>query len=149
MTEGAVFTPGSIAAAIVEASSDAIIASDREGLIRLWNPGAERIFGFAAAEALGQSLDIIIPQRLRARHWDGYRAVIASGHSRYSAGALLAVPALRKDGSQLSVEFTITPLLSADGDITGLIAVMRDATARFEETKALRQQLRALAHHSP
>jgi PAS domain S-box-containing protein len=142
MTARDLFTPGSIAAAILTASSDAIVASDREGIIKLWNPGAERIFGHIAAEAVGQSLDIIIPERLRKRHLDGYREVIASGRSRYSAGALLSVPALRKDGSQLSVEFTITPLLSTSGDIIGLVAVMRDATARFEETKALRQQLR-------
>jgi len=148
MAELAPFTPESIATAILAASSDAIVVSDREGIIRFWNPGAERIFGHTASDALGQSLDIIIPMRLRARHWEGYREVIASGRSRYSAGALLSVPALRKDGSQLSVEFAITPLSSASGDIRGLVAVMRDATARFEETKALRQQLRALAKPS-
>jgi PAS domain S-box-containing protein len=148
MAEPAHFTPETIAAAILAASSDAIVVSDREGIIRFWNPGAERIFGHSTPDALGQSLDIIIPERLRARHWEGFREVIASGRSRYSVGALLSVPALRKDGSQLSVEFTITPILSASGEISGLVATMRDVTARFEETKALRQQLRAVAKPS-
>jgi PAS domain S-box-containing protein len=119
------------------------VASDRDGLIRHWNPGAERMFGHAAAEALGRSLDLIIPERLRARHWEGYRHVMAIGQSRYSAGALLSVPALRKDGARLSVEFTIAPIRSASGEIVGLVAVMRDATARFEEIKELRRQLGA------
>jgi PAS domain S-box-containing protein len=129
---------------IVAAGSDAVVASDREGLIRVWNRGAERILGHSEAEALGKSLDLIIPERLRARHWEGYRHVMAHGQSRYSAGELLAVPAQRKDGSQLSVEFTITPIQSETGEVVGLIAVMRDVTARFEETKELRRKLRVL-----
>jgi PAS domain S-box-containing protein len=141
MTDNADFAEASIAGAILGASSDAIVASDRDGLIRFWNPGAERMFGHNTAEALGRSLDLIIPERLRARHWEGYRQVMATGQSRYSAGALLSVPALRKDGARLSVEFTIAPIRSASGEIVGLVAVMRDATARFEEIKALRRQL--------
>jgi len=93
---------------------------------------------------VGQSLDLIIPERLRARHWEGYRRVMAGGQSRYSASELLSVPAQRKDGSPLSVEFTITPIPSAAGGIVGLVAVIRDVTARFEETKALRRKLQAL-----
>jgi PAS domain S-box-containing protein len=80
---------------------------------------------------------------LRARHWDGWRHTIATGESRYSGGDTLSVPALRKDGAQISVEFTITPLRDAAGAITGLAAVMRDVTARFEEMKVLRRQVRA------
>jgi PAS domain S-box-containing protein len=143
MPDNADFTELSIAGAILWSNSDAIVASDRDGLIRHWNPGAERMFGHAAAEALGRSLDLIIPERLRARHWEGYRHVMATGQSRYSAGALLSVPALRKDGARLSVEFTIAPIRSASGEIVGLVAVMRDATARFEEIKELRRQLGA------
>ena len=142
MVDSADFTGQSIGTAIVAAPADAVVASDREGRIRFWNPGAERIFGYGASEALGQSLDIIIPERLRARHWQGYDQVMADGRSRYGAGELLSVPALRKDGSTISVEFTIAPLRSADGAIAGLIAVMRDVTARFAEIKALRQQVR-------
>lgn len=145
MAEDPAFTDELLAGTILATNSDAVVASDRDGVIRFWNPGAERIFGHSASEALGQSLDLIIPQRLRARHWDGYRAVMASGESRYSAGELLSVPALRKDGSRLSVEFTITPMRSRQNAIVGLLAVMRDVTARFEETKALRRQLRTLS----
>jgi len=133
---------------ILAAHSDAIVASDREGIIRFWSPGAERIFGHSAAEALGQTLDLIIPERLRARHWEGYDHVMAGGQSRYSDSELLAVPALRKDGSPLSVEFTITPIPSEGGGIVGLVAVIRDVTARFEETKELRRKLQALTRRS-
>jgi PAS domain S-box-containing protein len=141
MTNNADFSEPSLAGAILGSSSDAIVASDRDGRIRYWNPGAERMFGHGAAEAVGQSLDLIIPERLRARHWEGYRQVMTTGQSRYSAGSLLSVPALRKDGARLSVEFTIAPIRSASGETVGLVAVMRDATARFEEVKALRRKL--------
>lgn len=143
MTQHDALEPARIAAAIVGSAADAVIASDRDGLIRLWNPGAERMFGYSATEALGQSLDIIIPERLRARHWEGYRQTMATGRSRYGAGDLLAVPAIRQDGSALSVEFTIVPIAAANGEIAGLVAVLRDVTARFEELKSLRRQVRA------
>ena len=130
-----------VADAILAASADAVIATDRDGIIRLWNPGAERIFGHSATEALGQSLDLIIPERLRPRHWDGYHQVMATGESRYGHGDLLSVPSLRKDGRRISVEFTIVPLKDEGGRMTGMAAVMRDVTQRFEEIKALRQQL--------
>ena len=132
-----------IARALLASEADAIVACDRDGIVRVWNAGATRVFGFGADEAVGQSLDLIIPERLRARHWDGWRHTIATGESRYAGGDTLSVPALRKDGAQISVEFTITPLHGADGAITGLAAVMRDVTARFEELKALRKQVRA------
>jgi len=135
-------TPDDIARAIAGGEADAVVGCDRDGVIRFWNAGAARIFGFGADEAVGQSLDMIIPERLRARHWDGWRHTMATGTSRYSGGDTLSVPALRKDGAQISVEFTITPLRDAAGAITGLAAVMRDVTARFEELKALRKQLR-------
>ena len=131
-----------IARALLEGEADAIVACDRDGIIQMWNAGAVRVFGFAAEEAVGQSLDLIIPERLRARHWDGWRHTIATGESRYSGGDTLSVPALRKDGAQISVEFTISAVRDAAGEITGLAAVMRDITARFEELKALRKQVR-------
>lgn len=130
-----------VADAILAASADAVVASDSEGIIRIWNPGAERIFGYAASEAVGQSLDIITPERLRKRHWDGYRRTMATGESRYGEGALLSVPAIRKDGQQISVEFTLVPLKDEQGAMTGVVAVMRDVTARFTELKALRERL--------
>ena len=92
---------------IVDGSPDAFILGDAQGVIRLWNVGAERIFGFTAEEALGQKMDLIIPERLRARHWDGYDRTMATGKSRYGAGDMLAVPAVTKDGRSISIEFTI------------------------------------------
>ncbi|MGE4167877.1 MAG: PAS domain-containing protein [Xanthobacteraceae bacterium] len=130
-----------VARALLAGVADAIVACDCAGIIRFWNPGAARIFGFTAEDAVGRSLDIIIPERLRARHWDGYHAMMASGQSRYAGGDTLAVPALRKDGAQISVEFTLVALHDAAGAVSGLAAVMRDVTARFEELKTLRRQL--------
>lgn len=122
-------------------AADAIIYADAAGIIRFWNAGAARIFGFDAAEAVGQSLDIIIPANLRQRHWDGYNATMQTGHTRYGAGDLLAVPALRKDGTRISVEFTVMPFHDAGGRMVGIAAILRDVTKRFEEMKALRAQL--------
>lgn len=130
-----------LAEAILSTPSDAIVAADREGVIRFWNPGAERIFGYSSSEAVGQSLDIIIPERLRERHWDGYRHVIEGGESRYGQGDILAVPGITKDGSGVSLEFTIVPLRDRSGRLTGLAAIMRDVTKRFEEVRALKRKL--------
>lgn len=125
----------------VRESSDAIIYADADGVIRFWNDAAIRIFGFSAAEAIGRSLDIIIPVNLRQRHWDGYNATMQTGRTRYGAGDLLAVPALRKDGARISVEFTIVPFRDDAGRMVGIAAIIRDVTTRFEEMKALRAQL--------
>jgi PAS domain S-box-containing protein len=130
-----------VADSILAAAADAIVATDREGIIQIWNPGAERMFGFPANEAVGQSLDLIIPQQLRARHWEGFNRVMETGASRYGEGDLLAVPGLRKDGQRISVEFTIVTLRNETGTITGLAAVVRDVTVRFNEIKALKQKL--------
>lgn len=132
-----------LADALLASASDAIIASDRDGLITFWNPGAERIFGHPTAEAVGRSLDLIVPEPQRARHWDGYRRVIATGESRYGRGDLLAVPGLRKDGTRISIEFTIVPLHGPDNGMVGMIAVLRDVTSRFEEMRALRRRAAA------
>jgi PAS domain S-box-containing protein len=120
------------------------VYADAEGTIRVWNPGAVRIFGFAETEALGQSLDIIIPASLRERHWHGFRQTMATGKSRYADGQLLSVPAIRKDGTRISIEFIIVPFSEA-GRMIGIAAIMRDATARFEELRALRKELAALS----
>jgi PAS domain S-box-containing protein len=132
-----------LADALLHSQSDAIVGSDRDGRINFWNPGAERIFGFSPAEAIGQSLDLIIPERLRARHWAGYAQVMRTGESRYGHGDLLSVPALRKDGTRLSIEFTIVPLKDETGAMTGMAAILRDVTARFEELRALRHRAEA------
>ena len=135
--------PEVLARSVLAAVGDAIIATDRAGVIRFWNPGAERIFQYARDEAVGRSLDIIIPERLRERHWSGYRRVMAGHQSRYGAGDLLAVPGLRKDGARISLEFSIVPLADAGGRIGGVAAIMRDVTARFEEMRDLRRKLAA------
>ena len=127
------------AARLVADAPDGILYADQDGMIRYWNAGCERIFGFTADEALGQSLDIMIPENLRARHWDGFRETMRTGRTRYGAGDLLAVPALRKDGSRISVEFSIVPFRDGAGRMVGIAAVMRDVTKRFEEMKALRK----------
>jgi PAS domain S-box-containing protein len=129
--------------AILSSESDAIIATGKDGVISFWNPGAARIFGFTEKEAVGQSLDIIIPENLRARHWEGYDKVMESGQSRYSHGDLLAVPALTKAGTRISVEFTMVVLPGPDGKPAGTAAVLRDVTKKFEENRALRKKLAA------
>lgn len=127
--------------AILAAAADAVVATDRDGIIQVWNPGAERIFGHRADEALGQSLNLIIPERLRARHWEGFRNVMATGESHYGAGDLLSVPGVRNDGQRISLEFTIVPLKDEQGRMWGLAAVMRDVTSRFEEIRGLKKKL--------
>src|ERR1051325_6133895 len=121
-----------VAEALLTTRSDAVVAADADGIIRFWNAGAERIFGHAAADAIGQSLDLIIPERLRQRHWDDFRHTMATGRSRYGEGESLSVPARRRDGGTISVEFTIVPLRGHDGQMNGIIVIMRDATSRFE-----------------
>ena len=129
---------------LVADGPDAVIYADASGTIRYWNAAATRIFGFVEDEAIGASLDLIIPERLRGRHWEGYGRVLGGAQSRYGQGALLAVPALRKDGKQISIEFTILPIHGDAGSLRGIAAFLRDATDRFEEIRALRRELAAL-----
>lgn len=136
---------GCIADAILNAAADAVVVCDRDGIICCWNPGAVRIFGFTVADAIGSSLDIIIPERLQGRHWDGFHTMISSGKSRYPEGHLLSAPGRRKNGSQVSIEFTVVTLKDANGAVSNIVALMRDVTARFEEMKALRKQVRESA----
>jgi PAS domain S-box-containing protein len=136
--------PNDFATRLVADCPDAIIFADAQGKIRFWNDAAARIFGFSEAEALGESLDLIVPERLRARHWQGYDHVMKGGESRYGAGDLLSVPARHKDGRQISVEFTILPLHDDTGAMLGIVAFLRDVTARFEEVRGLRRELAAL-----
>lgn len=129
---------------LVRNAPDAIVYADAQGMIAFWNKGAERIFGFSEAEAIGKSLDIIIPENLRQRHWEGFAETVRTGKTRYGAGDVLAVPALRKDGSRISVEFTMLPFSDRAGRILGMAAILREVTKRFEELKALRKELAAL-----
>ena len=132
-----------LASTIVTASSDAIMFSDREGIIRLWNSGAEKMFGFSAAEALGQSLDLIIPENLRGRHWDGYFRVMESGSSHYSID-LLSAPALRKDGTRISTEFSMVMVKDEAGKMLGVAAIIRDVSVRWQKEKELKERIRVL-----
>ena len=138
-----------LAEAILQSSGDAIVATDSEGRIAAWNVGAMRIFGFGEAAALGQSLDLIVPENQRARHWAGYHEVMKTGKSRYADGATLAVPALRADGSRISIEFTIVPLKDGTGAMTGMVSILRDVTERFAELRELRKALAAAKAAAP
>ena len=132
-----------LAGYIVKTSSDAVMFADRKGIIRLWNSGAEKMFGFSAEEVIGQSLDLIIPKNLRGRHWDGYGRVMESGSSRYSAD-LLSAPALRKDGSRISTEFSMVMVKDDAGVMLGVAAVIRDVSARWQREKELKERIKTL-----
>jgi PAS domain S-box-containing protein len=138
------FEPDSFAGTLIAGMPDAIVYADEMGLIRVWNAGAVRMFGFTEQEAMGQSLDIIVPAGPRDRHWHGYHETMRTGQTRYGDGQILAVPAVRKDGTRLSVEFTIVPFTGEDGKMAGIAAIMRDVTARFEELRTLRKELATL-----
>jgi PAS domain S-box-containing protein len=128
---------------IVRENGDAIMFADHEGNIRLWNKGAEAMFGYSAAEAEGKSLDLIIPENLRGRHWDGYHKVMASGVTRYGT-ELLSAPGIRKDNTRLSLEFSMVIVRGEDGAVLGTGAIIRDITARFQKEKTLKERLKAL-----
>lgn len=128
---------------IIEGAPEAIMISDRQGIIRLWNAGAASLFGYSAEEALGESLDLIIPEPMRARHWEGYHRVMATGETVYGT-KLLAVPAMDKDGQRRSVEFSIIMLRDAAGTLAGIAAIMRDATERWQNEKAMKKRLAEL-----
>jgi PAS domain S-box-containing protein len=128
---------------IVENSPMAILFADREGKIRLWNAGAETMFGYTAEEALGKSLDLIVPERQRARHWEGWEKVMASGVTKYGRDPL-AVPAVRKDGSRISIEFNVVLVRAETGELTGVAAMVQDVTARWQQQKEMKARLAAL-----
>lgn len=113
-------------------AGDAIIVADGENTIRYWNQGATDIFGYAVEDAEGSSLNIIIPERLQDRHWEAYKRAMETGEFAYGRGDLLAVPARREDGEEISVEFTVTPLWD-DDDVVAIAAVIRDVTEKWEE----------------
>lgn len=124
----------------LEVSQDAILIADRKGIILYWNAGAERILGFTAQEAIGQSMDIFIPEKLRARHWEGYYRVMESGETKYKTG-LLSSPGLTKDGNQVSLEFSMVLLRDEQGNLQGCASIMRDVTERWLKEKELKKRL--------
>lgn len=140
--------PQDLPVRILDGSPDAVLICDRVGIVRYWNTAAERVFGFSVTEALGASMNLIIPERLRVRHWAGWEAVMTSGVTRYGKGQLLAVPALHKEGRQISIEFSIQLLKSVDGQIEWVIAIVRDVTDRFHREQHLRAQLKTVQAQS-
>lgn len=127
----------------VNALGDAVIVCDAAGAITVWNPSATRIFGFTEEDAIGQSLDIIIPERQRQRHWDGYHKTMATGETRYGTD-LLRVPALHKEGKALSIAFTVAMLHAPDGAVSAIVAIVRDETVRWGEERALKAKVAKL-----
>jgi PAS domain S-box-containing protein len=140
-------TPEWLCPRILAVTGDAVLFGDREGKVRYWNAGAESMFGWTAAEATGQSMDIIIPERLRGRHWEGYHRVMATGVTKYGKD-LLAVPAVRKDGSSLSIEFTIQMIRADDGTLLGPAAIIRDVTVRWQRERETQKRLKELEAQS-
>jgi PAS domain S-box-containing protein len=128
---------------IVEDSPIAILFADRDGKIRFWNSSAEAMFGYGAEEALGQSLDLIVPEKQRARHWEGWTRVMASGVTKYGREPL-AVPAMKKDGSRISIEFNVVLMRSPAGELVGVAAMVQDVTARWQQQKEMKARLTAL-----
>jgi len=123
---------------VVEALGDAVVICDRDGVIRFWNAAAQHLFGFTKTDALGKSLDLIIPERLRQRHWAGYDKAMATGET--SPGRdLLRVPAVHKNGRRLSISFTVGLLLGPEGKVTGIAAVIRDDSDHFDQVQELRR----------
>ena len=129
--------------ALIQAAGDAVVAAGTDGSILLWNRAAERIFGYAEQEALGHSLDLIVPERFCSRHWQGYREVMRTGRTRYGA-EVLRVPAVHRDGRPLSIAFTVALLYSPDEKVQAIAAVIRDETSRWKEGRALGQRLAEL-----
>jgi PAS domain S-box-containing protein len=128
---------------IVAGVGDAIIAADANGAIRLWNGAAERMFGYTEEEALGKSLDLIIPERLRKRHWEGYDKSMATGTTRYG-NDVLRVPAVHKDGCAMSIAFSVAMLFAPAGEVNAIVAIIRDETTRFNEERALKKRVAEL-----
>ena len=128
---------------LVNSFGDAVVISDASGTIIYWNLSAERIFGFSQSEALGQSLDLIIPECLRQRHNEGYNHSMETGTTRYG-DKLLTVPALHKSGKPLSIAFTVSMIFDESHKATAVAAVIRDDTARFSEDRSMRQRIAAL-----
>jgi PAS domain S-box-containing protein len=128
---------------LVEVIGDAVVVCDAAGAITVWNDAAVRMFGFTREDALGKSLDIIIPERQRSRHWDGYNKTMSTGETRYGTD-LLRVPALHKDGHSLSIAFTVAMLHDEERKVTSIVAIIRDETRRWGEERQLKARVAQL-----
>lgn len=120
---------------ILEQTTDAVVYADSTGVIRRWNPAASLLFGHAAAEAIGSSIDLIIPEHLRAAHWNGFRKAVEAGTTRL-AGRPAMTRAVHKDGRKLYVEMTFALVKDEGGSVIGSVAIARDATERVERERA-------------
>lgn len=129
--------------ALVNSMGDALMVCDAQGAILLWNPACERLFGFSQAEVLGKTMDMIIPERLRARHWEGYHKTMDTGITKYGTD-LLKVPAVDKQGRALSIAFTVSLLHGSDGKVSAIASVIRDETQRFSDERALKKRVAEL-----
>ena len=128
---------------LLDCIGDAVIVSDANEKIVLWNAAATRIFGYSEAEALGNALDLIVPERQHQRHSEGYSKSMATGKTRYGS-SLLKVPARHKDGRTLSIAFTVGMLFDENHRATGVTAVIRDETERFAQERAMQRRLSEL-----
>ena len=137
------FDPDRLCREIIDHTPLGVVFGDREGIIRLWNSGAEAMFGFTAAEAVGQSMDLIVPEKHRPKHWEGYDRVMQTGVTKYGR-EVLSVPALTKSGKRISIEFNVALLRDESGQVAGVAATITDVTARWERDKALRARIAEL-----
>jgi PAS domain S-box-containing protein len=128
---------------LIDCIGDAVIVADAHEKIVLWNAAATRIFGYSEEEALGHTLDLIVPERQRQRHNEGCRKSMQTGTTRYGT-SLLKVPAKHKDGHTLSIAFTVGLLFDQKHQANGVVAVIRDETDRFAEERALKKRLSEL-----
>jgi PAS domain S-box-containing protein len=129
--------------ALVEHLADALIFADREGLIRVWNAGAEAVFGYPADEVLGRRLDLIIPERLRPAHWTAFDAAVETGRMKYGRDSM-TTRSMHRDGSDLYVDLSFALVRDEAGEVLGSVAVARDITLRFQKEKAARKRLAEL-----
>ena len=133
-----------VLAQAVRRLADAVLIADADGQIVFWNAAAERLFGWSESEAVGHRLDLIVPERLRDRHWEGWHRVMATGETKYG-DSLLEVPALRRDGTPLSIAFTVSLLTDPGTDkVTRVVAVLRDDTVRWQERREMNAELARL-----
>ena len=143
MSETDIFESGRLEAELIANAGEAFIVADAGGVIRFWNPAAEAMFGYSRDEAIGETLDLVVPEKQRKAHWDGYHRTMATGVTKYG-GKTLSVPAIRADGERISVSFTVSLLLADDGSVLGIGAIMRDVTTEWEEKRAARRRMAEL-----
>lgn len=129
--------------ALIEQLADAVIFADREGRIRVWNSGAEAVFGYAANEVLGRRLDVLIPLRLRCAHWKAFDQAIATGQQKYGRESM-TTRSVHKDGSDLYIDLSFALVTDGTGEVLGAVAMTREITSRFRADKESRRRIAEL-----